>query len=132
MLATLLVFGVVLLIICLIARDQTEYRLSRLRSEFMFLRSEEKRLAERRDEVELMVSQIDDGLLRAERRHVAIEQSADAMGDLLEKLQEGVEAEGLGEEEAADEVAADGVAADDEAADVEAIDPEGTDTEPLT
>jgi len=82
-----LVSGVILLIICLVVRDQTEYRISRLRSEFMFLRSEEKRLAERRDEVELMVSQIGDGLIRADRRRDAIERSADAMDDLLDRLQ---------------------------------------------
>ena len=97
-----LVLGVVLLIICLVVRDQTEYRLSQLRSEFMFLRSEEKRLAERRDEVELMVSQIGEGLMRAERRRVAIEKSADAMDDLLEKLQEMVQEGGVEDEEATD------------------------------
>ena len=93
-----LIAGVILLIICLVVRDQTEYRISRLRSEFMFLRSEEKRLAERRDEVELMVSQIGDGLLRADRRRDAIETSADAMDGLLKKLQEMIESGDEGDE----------------------------------
>ena len=39
---TLLVAGVVLIIVCLIVRDQTQFRLSRLRSEVLALRSEEK------------------------------------------------------------------------------------------
>lgn len=122
MLQIALVFGVVLLIVCLIVRDQTEYRLSQLRSEFMFLRSEEKRLADRREEVELMVSQIGDGLMRAERRRVAIDKSTDAVDDLLDKLAEMIEGGGVG----------DGVAVDAETTDVETGDQEEMDTESLT
>ena len=35
-----------------VVRDQTQFRISRLRAELLGLRSEEKRLSERRDEVE--------------------------------------------------------------------------------
>jgi|TARA_B100001964_G_scaffold174630_1_gene192318 hypothetical protein len=64
----LLIGGVALIIVNLVVRDQTQFRISRLRAELLGLISEEKRLAERRDEVELMVAQIADALMRADRR----------------------------------------------------------------
>ena len=50
---TLIIAGVLLLIAALVIRDQTQFRISQLRSELMGLRNEEKRLSERRDEIEL-------------------------------------------------------------------------------
>tara|TARA_B100000686_G_scaffold112876_1_gene120525 strand:- start:1158 stop:1484 length:327 start_codon:yes stop_codon:yes gene_type:complete len=58
---TLIIAGVLLLIAALVIRDQTQFRISQLRSELMGLRNEEKRLSERRDEIELMVAQVGDG-----------------------------------------------------------------------
>ncbi len=76
MLEGLLIGGVALIILNLIVRDQTEFRLSRLRSDLLALNSEEKRLAERRDEVELMVAQIGEALMRADRRRTSLEKAA--------------------------------------------------------
>lgn len=87
MLEGLLIGGVALIIVNLIVRDQTEFRLSRLRSELLALNSEEKRLAERRDEVELMVAQIGDALMRADRRRVSLEKGCGQMADKLEQVQ---------------------------------------------
>ena len=63
MLEMLIIGGVALVIINLVVRDQTEFRIRQLRSELMALRSEEKRLSELRDEVELMVAQIGDAII---------------------------------------------------------------------
>ena len=86
MLESLLIGGVALIIVNLIVRDQTQFRLSRLRSELMGLRSEEKRLSERRDEVELMVAQIGDALMRADRRRTALQRGGDAVQSSLDSL----------------------------------------------
>ena len=83
---TLLVTGVVLIIVCLILRDQTQFRLSRLRTEVLVLRTEEKRLSERRDEIELMVAQIGDAIMRADRRCNEINKGCDKLVDLLGEL----------------------------------------------
>ena len=83
---TLLIIGVVLIIVCLIVRDQTQFRLSRLRSEVLALRSEEKRLSERRDEIELMVAQIGDAVMRADRRCNEIEKGCTELGEMLESF----------------------------------------------
>lgn len=82
----LLIGGVALIIINLIVRDQTQFRISRLRSELLGLRSEEKRLAERRDEVELMVAQIADALMRADRRRQSLERGCGTMQEKLEQI----------------------------------------------
>ena len=84
MLEGLLIGGVALIIINLVVRDQTEFRLSQLRTELLALNSEEKRLAERRDEVDLMVAQIGDALMRADRRRLSLEKGCGQMADKLE------------------------------------------------
>jgi len=86
LLEILLVLGVLLTIVDLIVRDQTQFRLVRLRGELLGLRSEEKRLSERRKEVELMVAQIGDALMRTERRRHSIEKGGTAVGEALDKL----------------------------------------------
>jgi len=78
--------GIVLTIAALIVRDQTELKLSRLRAELLALRSEEQRLGEDRTELERMIAQIGDALMRAERRRKAMEQSAQELIGLLEDL----------------------------------------------
>lgn len=88
MLEALIIGGVALIIANLIVRDQTQFRISRLRSELMGLNSEEKRLSERRDEVELMVAQIGDALMRADRRRKSLEQGCDATQASLEALKD--------------------------------------------
>ena len=59
--------GVVLLVICLIVRERTETSIRALRTEFMSLRSREKRLANRCDEIEKMESQMREALMRTGR-----------------------------------------------------------------
>ncbi len=86
MLEGLLIGGVALIILNLVVRDQTEFRLSRLRSDLLALNSEEKRLAERRDEVELMVAQIGEALMRADRRQTSVEKGCGQLADKLEMI----------------------------------------------
>ena len=87
MLEALLIAGVALIIVNLIVRDQTQFRIGRLRAELLGLRSEEKRLAERREEMELMVAQIGDALMRADRRRLALEKGCTAMDEMLAATQ---------------------------------------------
>ena len=84
MLEGLLIGGVALIILNLVVHDQTEFRLSRLRSDLLALNSEEKRLAERRDEDELMVAQIGEALMRADRRQTSLEKGCGQLADKLE------------------------------------------------
>ncbi len=83
---TLIIAGVLLLIAALVVRDQTEFRISQLRSELLALRNEEKRLSERRDEIELMVAQIGDALMRADRRTSAFDKGLEQVSEILEAL----------------------------------------------
>ena len=83
---TLIIAGVLLLIAALVVRDQTEFRISQLRSELLALRNEEKRLSERRDEIELMVAQIGDALMRADRRTNAFDKGLEQVSEILEAL----------------------------------------------
>jgi hypothetical protein len=87
MLEGLLIGGVALIIINLVVRDQTQFRLTRLRTELLGLRSEERRVADRRDEVELMVAQIADALMRADRRRQSLEKGCGAMQAHIEAIQ---------------------------------------------
>ena len=86
MLEGLLIGGVALIIINLVVRDQTQFRITRLRSELLALRSEERRVAERRDEVELMVAQIADALMRADRRRQSLEKGCGKMQALIDEI----------------------------------------------
>jgi hypothetical protein len=83
---TLIIASVLLLIAALVVRDQTEFRVSQLRSELVALRNEEKRLSERRDEIELMVAQIGDALMRADRRTNAFDKGLEQVSEILEAL----------------------------------------------
>jgi len=87
MLEVLLIGGVGLIVINLVVRDQTQFRISRLRAETLALRSEEKRLSERRDEVELMVAQIADALMRADRRRLVLERGCATMQSIIDEIQ---------------------------------------------
>ena len=86
MLEGLLIGGVALIIVNLVIRDQTQFRLGRLRSDLLALRSEDKRLAERREEVELMVAQIGDSMMRADRRRMSLEKGCGTMRAHLDKI----------------------------------------------
>jgi hypothetical protein len=83
----LLIGGVVPIIVNLVVRDQMQFRVSRLKSDLLGLRSEEKRLPERRDEVELMVAQIADALMRADRRKQSLEKGCGVLQAQLDDIQ---------------------------------------------
>ena len=86
LLKILLGTGIVLTIVCLILRDRTEHRLSILRAELMALRSEEQRLADLRNEIEIMVAQIGDALMRVESRYQTIDKSNGELNKMVEEL----------------------------------------------
>ncbi|MEW6750055.1 MAG: hypothetical protein AB1505_03650 [Candidatus Latescibacterota bacterium] len=75
--------AIALVILTLVVRDQTEFRLSRLRSELVALRSEEKRLSEEREDLERTIVQIGDALLRADSRQTAAGQVCRQVGEAL-------------------------------------------------
>lgn len=81
-----LAVAIVLVIATLVVRDQTEFKLSRLRAELMALRSEEQRLAEEHTELERMVAQTGDALMRADHRHREINRATQELVDVLSTL----------------------------------------------
>ena len=78
--------GIFLVVVCLVVRDRTEYRVSRLRAELMALRTDEKRQADARDEVELMIAQAGEALMRGDRRCGSMDKGCRALADLVEEL----------------------------------------------
>ena len=78
--------GIFLVVVCLVVRDRTEYRISRLRAELMALRTEEKRQADVRDEVELMIAQAGEALMRGDRRCNSMEKGCQALSEMVEEL----------------------------------------------
>ena len=68
--------AVALLVICLIVREQTDSRIRGLRTELMSLRSKEKRLADRRDEIENMESQMREAIMRTSRCQYELEEAS--------------------------------------------------------
>ena len=78
--------GILLVITCLVVRDRTAFRLGRLRAELMALRNEEKRMAELLTEIEVFISRIADGMMRADRRELGLEKASERLGIILEDL----------------------------------------------
>ena len=78
-------------------RDRTEYRLSRLRADLLALRSEEQRLADMRNEIEIMVAQIGDSLMRVERRYQSIGKTNEELDKMLEPLRSSIKGEQTGD-----------------------------------
>ena len=82
---SLLITAVVVLVItCLVVRDQAEFKLGKLRSE-------EKRLEETRTEVEQLVRGVGEELNRADTRQRTAEQNNRELADILDGM--GVELE---------------------------------------
>jgi uncharacterized oligopeptide transporter (OPT) family protein len=79
--------GVVLVITCLIVRDRTEYAITRMRAEFMALRTEEKRQSEIRDDIELMVAQAGEALMRADRRCNSLRKGCETVAALTAQVE---------------------------------------------
>ncbi len=77
---------IALLITCLVVRDQTEFKLGKMRSDLLGLRTEEKRLEETRTEVEQMVRWVSEALSRADKRQRAAEQDGRALEEILDGM----------------------------------------------
>lgn len=79
--------GIILVIACLIVRDRTEYEITRLRAECMALRNDEKRQADMRNDIELMVAQANDAIIRADRRSNSLRKGCEIAADLKVRLE---------------------------------------------
>lgn len=88
MIGVFLAIAIVLVIVALVIRDQTEVKLSQMRAQFMALRSEEKRLGEERTELERLIAQTGDALLRADSRQRDAEDAHQELVALLDKMGE--------------------------------------------
>ena len=69
--------GIILVIACLIVRDRTEYEITRLRAECMALRND----------IELMVAQANDALMRADRRCNSLRKGCEIAAALTVQLE---------------------------------------------
>jgi len=83
----------VLVVVCLIVREQTETRIRQLRAQALGLRNEEKRLADRRSQLEEMESQLREVMLRTERQQGVIDQEFSTIAAKLEELHQRVRGE---------------------------------------
>jgi len=81
-----LAVAIVLVIVALVVRDQTEFKLSRLRAEILALRSEEQRLGEERTDLERMVAQTGEALMRGDHRQRAVDKQFKELVEVLQKL----------------------------------------------
>ena len=86
MLELYLAISIFLIITCLVVRDRTAFKLSRLRAELMALRNEEKRTSEVLTQIGVLISRISDDILRAERRQLGLEKASKQLSLLLEDL----------------------------------------------
>ena len=86
MLELYLAISIFLIITCLVVRDRTAFKLSRLRTELMALRNEEKRTSEVLIQIGVLISRISDDILRAERRQFGLEKASKQLSLLLEDL----------------------------------------------
>lgn len=84
-----------MVIVCLIVREQTEGRIRQLRAHVLGLRTEEKRLAERHSQLEEMEAQIREAMLRTERQEAIYEQEFAAAAAKLDQLYVRVRGESL-------------------------------------
>ena len=76
MLELYLAISIFLIITCLVVRDRTAFKLSRLRTELMALRNEEKRTSEVLIQIGVLISRSSDDILRAERRQLGLEKAS--------------------------------------------------------
>ena len=100
MTAFLFTLLVVLIIVCLVVRDQNELSLSKMRADLLSLRTEEKRMEDTRVEVEQLVRWFSETLNRASSRQRTAEQSCRELEEMLEET--GIEVS-VGSSDSADE-----------------------------
>lgn len=77
---------IALVITCLVVRDQTEFKLGKMRSELLGLRTEEKRVEETRTEVEQMVRWVGEALNRADKRQRTAEHDGRELEEILDAM----------------------------------------------
>ena len=80
--------GAIMIIVCLVVRDRTEYRIQKLKRELRALLMDEKRQADMRKDIDLNVAQAFEALLRADRRNNSMRKGCDAAAELLDQLEE--------------------------------------------
>ena len=85
MTAFLFTLLVVLIIVCLVVRDQNELSLSKMRADLLSLRTEEKRMEDTRVEVEQLVRWFSENLNRASSRQRTAEQYCRELEEMLEE-----------------------------------------------
>jgi hypothetical protein len=78
--------GILLIIVCLVVRDRTEFRLTQMRSGVLTLRSNEQRLAQKHKEMELLAEHADAALVRATQCQKAAKQGNQEFMNFLKKL----------------------------------------------
>ena len=78
--------GLALVLAVLVVRDQTAFKLTRLRSELLALRSEERRIGEQRAELERMVAQAGEALVRADDRQRSANALREEVVQMLQRL----------------------------------------------
>lgn len=83
----------VLVVVCLIVREQTGARIRQLRLQGMGLRNEERRFADRRSQLEHMHAELREVLLRTERQETVLDQEFSAADAKLEELHQRVRGE---------------------------------------
>ena len=81
----LLTLLIVLIIVCLVVRDQNELTLSKMRANLLNLRTEEKRMEDTRVEVEQLVRWFSETLNRTSSRQRTAEQYCRELEDMLER-----------------------------------------------
>jgi len=81
-----LAVSIVLVIIALVVRDQTEFKLSRLRADLLALRSEEQRLGMERAELERMVAQTAEAIMRADNRQRTVDKQFKELVGILKQF----------------------------------------------
>lgn len=86
MIGVFLAIGIALIIVALVVRDQTEFKLTRLRAELLALRSEEQRLNEDRLELERLIAQAGEALMRADHRQQVVAKSSEELVAMLQQL----------------------------------------------
>jgi hypothetical protein len=79
----LLTLVIIFAIACLVVREQTEFRLSKMRADLLGLRTEEKRMEDTRTEVEQMVRWFGETLNRATSRQRTAEQYCRDLEEML-------------------------------------------------
>lgn len=84
MTAFLITLLVVLIIVCLVVRDQNELTLSKMRADLLGLRTEEKRMEEMCVEVEQLVRWFGETLNRASSRQRTAEEYCRELEEMLE------------------------------------------------